>query len=324
MNFAYFATVLELLLIIKLVLSSNANKVKACIFEYHSGQIEHGEVYSPNYPHAYPNNLNCRYEFIAKDNERVILEIEDFELEPPQNNAHQEINFMDFIMTSRNSSSSSSNNRYAATKNERVSTVASNVDTNRQCFYDFLDVFSKDGQGRLYWRSRHCGSSIDAQIVSNSPTLILIFQTDRMLNFRGFKLKFHFSYLSILPFHSKQSVCGPSEVVGNGSVLSSPTYPYSYADSVSCAWTITVNKNENILIKFVDINLDSPCERSYVKFWDGYVGDVTKPDKNVCEKLAYYKRGVMMFKSKTNRLVIKYNGNLIYELDKNYFLFFKT
>ena len=273
-----------------------------CIFEYNSTHIDFGEVYSPNYPGAYPNNLNCRYEFYARENERVILEFVDFELEPPQNNAFQENNFLDLVLTyTRNTS-------LANTKPNKIETVTQGTDLTRQCFYDFLDVFFTDGQGRLYWRSRHCGSNIDTQIVSNSPTLILIFQTDRMLTFRGFKFKFHFSYLSILPFHSRQSLCGSSEITGNGSVLSSPSYPYSASDHVECAWTITVNKHERILIKFVDINLDPPCHRSHVKFWDGYVGDVSRPDRVVCEKLAYYKRGVMMFKSKTNRMVIKYTS----------------
>ena len=70
-----------------------------CVFEYTSTLISQGEVVSPNYPSSYPNNLNCRYEFYARENERVILQIEDFELEPAQNTAMQEINFMDFIET---------------------------------------------------------------------------------------------------------------------------------------------------------------------------------------------------------------------------------
>ena len=283
-----------------------SSSTEPCIFEYSSSQIEHGEVSSPKYPNSYDNNLNCRYEFYASENQRVILEILDFELEPAQNNGFQDNNFMDFVLTNaRNTSGLAS----SGNKKQKLDTVAPSSDLTRQCFYDFLDVFSTDGVGRLHWRSRHCGSNIESQIVSNSPTLILIFQTDRMLTFRGFKLKFHFSYLSILPFHSSQSLCGPSEITGNGSMLSSPSYPYSKSDHVECAWTITVNKDERILVKFVDINLDPPCHRSHVKFWDGYVSDVSKPDKLVCEKLAYYKRGIMMFKSKTNRMVIKYSGN---------------
>lgn len=70
-----------------------------CVFEYTSTLISQGEVVSPNYPSSYPNNLNCRYEFYARENERVIIQVEDFELEPAQNTAMQEINFMDFIET---------------------------------------------------------------------------------------------------------------------------------------------------------------------------------------------------------------------------------
>jgi len=80
-----------------------------CVFEYSSHLISQGEVVSPNYPAPYPNNLNCRYEFYARDNERVIIQVDDFELEPPQNTAVQEVNFMDFIETITRPTSSNSN-----------------------------------------------------------------------------------------------------------------------------------------------------------------------------------------------------------------------
>ena len=70
-----------------------------CVFEYSSTLISQGEVYSPNYPNSYPNNLNCRYEFYARDNERVIIQVDDFELEPAQTTNIQDIHFMDFIET---------------------------------------------------------------------------------------------------------------------------------------------------------------------------------------------------------------------------------
>lgn len=243
-----------------------------CVFEYVSTLISQGEIVSPNYPKDYPNNLNCRYEFYARDNERVIINIDDFELEAPQNTAVQEVNFMDFIETvtrpnpNLNRASGASSFGVNNHVDDSMSTSSSSTTVpppnspggdrdesslGKQCFYDFLDVFSSDGIGHLYWMARYCGRDIQSQIVSTSPTLILVFKTDRMLGFRGFKLRFHFSYLNILPFVTDTDKCGNAEISGNGSVLSSPGYPRAYPDHVDCAWTITVEKSKKILVSLI-------------------------------------------------------------------------
>ena len=58
------------------------------MFEFNSSETKHGEVYSPNYPHVYPNKIDCRYEFYGLANERVLLQIDDFQLEPPNGGTH--------------------------------------------------------------------------------------------------------------------------------------------------------------------------------------------------------------------------------------------
>ena len=306
-----------------------------CVFEYNSTLISQGEVYTPNYPRPYPNNLNCRYEFYARDNERVIIQVDDFQLEPPQTTSLEDVSFLDFVDTNTRSHQQPTTSTSPGGQQQRMppATTRGHVDTidgrqqsdanmtaaellsrqqeqsysNKQCFYDFLDVFTTDGQGRVYWRSRHCGSSIDPKIVSTSPTLILVLQTDRMLNFRGFKFRFHFSYLNILPLVT-EPICGPSEITGKGGLLNSPNYPFSFPPNIDCAWTITVEKHERSLIKFLDINLNQPCQQSHVSIWDGYVSDVNKPDLTVCEKLRYYHKGIQQYITKTNRLVLKFAG----------------
>jgi hypothetical protein len=76
-----------------------SSKLTPCVFEYNSSLISQGEVYTPNYPKEYPNNLNCRYEFYARENERVIIKVLDFMLEAPQVTSGQDIDFMDHIET---------------------------------------------------------------------------------------------------------------------------------------------------------------------------------------------------------------------------------
>ena len=165
-----------------------------CVFEYNSSVISQGEIFSPFYPGLYPNNVNCRYELNGRDNELIILQVDDFQLESAQSTAVQEVNFLDLIETVTRTNSFSSSDQQVDF-----------IDTNnnpfpvRQCFYDFLDIFAVDKQGRSSWRSRHCGSNIDSKIVSTTPNLVLVFQSDRMLTFRGFKLRFFFSNVNIFP-----------------------------------------------------------------------------------------------------------------------------
>ena len=307
-----FSIILTLLIISKV--KANAIKKEAgkmmpsskpgCVFEYNSTSMSQGEVYSPNYPGVYPNNLNCRYEFYGRENELVILTVEDFQLETPQSSSLNEINFMDFVETMTRSNLKETDETNKQQNND--------FNSNRQCFYDFLDVFTKDSHGKLNWRSRHCGNSIDHQIVSTSPTLILVFQTDRMLSYRGFKFRFHFSNLNIFPLVT-QSICGPSEIKSKGGIIASPNYPLSFPSNTECAWIITAEKHETILIKFVDVNLKQPCQNSRVSIWDGYVDDPTKPDMNVCEKLKYLHKGMQQYNSKTNRIVINFVGDKVYK-----------
>jgi hypothetical protein len=294
------------------------NQVQPCVFEFNSSLISQGEVFSPNYPNPYPNNLNCRYEFYGKENERVIIYVDEFDLEPPQSSSQNGLDLIDMVETVTRANSASSTKNFLFQSSNEISFGSQPIEyssSNRQCFYDFLDVFSVDGQGRTYWQSRHCGKQIDSKLVSTSPFLFLVFQTDRMLNFKGFKLRFHFSYLNILPFIT-QKICGESELQGNGSKIESPFYPMAFPVNTECAWTITVPKNQQILIKFIDVNFNQPCKQTSIQIWDGYVSNINKPDKLVCEKLAYYNRGVLQFKSKTNRIVIRFLGSRESSIEK--------
>ncbi len=278
--------------------------IQPCLFEINSTSKQEGEIYSPNYPSPYPNNLNCRYEFYGSENELIILEPEDFQLEAPNGVTNQDINFMDFVET-----------RGKNNDPQPKETTPHNY-FERQCFYDFLDVFTTNVYGTIIWHSRHCGSTIQKRIVSTSPTLFLVFQTDRMLAYKGFKFRYSFSNLDIFPLTTQIKHCGSSSITGNGGVLSSPHYPQKYPANTDCAWTITVQPHQTILIKFIDVNFEEACKLTFVNIWDGYVSNVDHPDMSVCDQLKFYHKGFKEFNSKSNRVVIKFETEKKRNLEK--------
>lgn len=289
-----------------------SNQDGECVYMFKSTISSHGVITSPKYPDPYPNNLYCRYEFYGRQNERVVIQVDDFDLEQPQST----IQDLNLINTADMSSMKLDDNEALSIKSDRKPKTVEDVMTElkkkaiatRQCFYDYLDIFSVDAHSRLFWRSRHCGSDIDTRIVSTSPALVLVFRSDRMLAYRGFKFQYNFSSLNTLPFKN-DPICGYTDIFGNGSLLASPHYPNYFPYHVECAWTIEVEQHKNVLIKFVDVNMNQSCQVSFLNIWDGYVNDIGSPDLVVCEKLSYYHKGQLQFKSKSNRVVIRYVTN---------------
>jgi hypothetical protein len=140
-----------------------------CSREYESINSPNGHIHSANYPDKYENNLFCVYDFLGRQNERVILTIDSLDLEPTQTisvlqvNNRQRVDEMDPVEK--------------ALLNDEYSEKAD----VQQCFYDYLDVYSVDVLGFYRMRSRYCGKHENLQIVSTSPKLRLIFATDRNL-----------------------------------------------------------------------------------------------------------------------------------------------
>lgn len=284
--------------------SATDNNIKRqlppCVFQYNSSFTQEGEISSPNYPSPYPNNLDCRYEFYGRENELIVLEPEDFQLESPQEPSNQDFNFFQFVETrpSNNDINRGTNNLNSETKDKSI---------ERQCFYDFIDVFTANMNGVMVWHSRHCGNTIEKRIVSTSPTLILVFKTDRMLAYKGFKFQYSFSNLDIFPLNTEVQ-CGPSAITGHGGVVTSPNYPYRYEESTDCAWTISVPEGQRILVKFTDVNFAESCKHTKLSIWDGYVTDVEHPDFWVCEQLKFYHKKMKVYLSRSNRIVVNFEG----------------
>ena len=51
-----------------------------CSFTINSGGQKSGEIMSPTYPGTYPKDLQCSYQFIGRENQRLRIEFRDFDL----------------------------------------------------------------------------------------------------------------------------------------------------------------------------------------------------------------------------------------------------
>ena len=267
-----------------------------CSQEIRSKTNGNGYIQSPNYPSAYPNQLFCVYEFFGEVNEHAIIEIEDFELEPPK------------LISALEPVNSSS--RYSEVEKKHIFEAVRNSDDFQalQCFNDYFDIYNYNNIMKYYeFYKRICGTQMKKRFVANSPRFRIIFSSDMNNQYKGFKLKFHFSFINISPFKT-DSACGSSNITGDGGILSSPFYPKVFPSIIECAWTITVDESEKILIKFKELNFNEPCTTTYVHIWDGYVNNVDKPDLIACQKLSFYLRGEKYIKAKSNRVVIKFIG----------------
>lgn len=276
-----------------------------CSIKFDSKNNPNGYLQTINYPSHYPNDLFCVFEFQGKLNERVILLIEDFELEPAKVISILDSEYVDVNEPGEPIVAQSGRNIDSDIVVEIMNSYEFDI---MQCFYDYLDVYTYNMNDYYEWSKRYCGDKIEPQIVSTTPNLKLVFGTDRNLQYKGFKIKFYFSYVNILPFITTD-ICGQTNITGNGGILTSPNYPAVFPYNLECAWTITVSEKKRILIKFIDLNFNEGCHESYVHIWDGYVDKVDKPSLSACQKLSFYLKSDKHILTKTNRAVIKFNGN---------------
>ena len=271
-----------------------------CSQSFHSKIHKTGYIQSPNYPSEYPNKLFCIYEFFGDTNEHVIISVEDFELEAPK--LISIFQSIDFNLTMIEDE----------LEKEEISKTINNSNFEiKQCFNDYFETYNYNFK---YYElnKRYCGNEYQKQIVANVPQFRIIFSSDEKNQFKGFKLKFYFSLINISPFITSDSLCGFNNITGEGGLISSPYYPKIFPSPIECAWTITVDREKKILINFKDLNFNEPCSISYVHIWDGYMNKINEPDEIFCQKLLT--RNIKFMKTKSNRVVIKFNGNRV---DKN-------
>jgi len=68
------------------------------------------------------------------------------------------------------------------------------------------------------------------------------------------------------------------------------------------------------------VNFAESCKHTKLSIWDGYVTDIESPDFAVCEQLKYYHKNFKSYVSKSNRIVVNFEGlkfmSVNHELEK--------
>jgi hypothetical protein len=280
------------LIIIDLVLKIlivNAGLPQKCTFIFYSDENSHGIITSPQYPNEnYPADYLCRYEFYSIDNERLILDVLDFELEKAE------------LILSLKQTNTLDNYSKRTSINESFK----NQTQFYQCFYDYLDVFDIDSNGLYHFNSRFCGNKIPKRLIAQTSHTLIVFSSDRTQQLTGFKISFYYSTLNVLPFRTNVALCGDSELDGENGLIEM----HLIEQEVHCAWSIQVHDYKRILIKFQQMNFT----QSKIFVWEERVLNEDEANFTITHEAQSYLELRGRYLSKSNRLVIRFIG---YEYD---------
>ncbi|WAR06690.1 CUBN-like protein, partial [Mya arenaria] len=137
----------------------------------------------------------------------------------------------------------------------QLSFVDIDIENNRQCRYDYVEVREQNSNGRLV--GLFCGSTIPDPVTSSSNALWVKYRTDYSVSGRGF----HIFYVS---------VCSNTLTDFSG-VIESPNFPNPYPHNLNCTWVIdtTMGNIVNISFSHFDIESHSNCQFDYLQINDG-------------------------------------------------------
>ncbi|VVC39263.1 EGF-like, conserved site,EGF-like calcium-binding domain,CUB domain,EGF domain,EGF-like calcium- [Cinara cedri] len=131
------------------------------------------------------------------------------------------------------------------------------ITTKLTCNNDDI-LFATDGDEN-FLLMKYCSASIKNDklyIISSFPTTKITVKSDpRLVNFTA-----TFDYFI--------NSCG-GQLYGQKITITSPNYPHNYRQNNICAWLANLPENENIIIRFNDIDLESSCDNNYVVLYDG-------------------------------------------------------
>ncbi|XP_067945830.1 suppressor of lurcher protein 1-like isoform X2 [Watersipora subatra] len=211
-----------------------------------SESSKRGNFSSPSYPENYPKNFQCEFKFVGDLNERVLINITDFQL----------------------------------------SGQPTEVTTwNSMCPDDYIDIFIEIEHPdhnilELPHQGRYCGNDLSRLphlLMSLNRTLIIWFDTDGdNQTSRGFFGTYEF--ISDEPYKMGQQAnlgsCGwtmKSDVKMEGYIMA-PYYPAVYPDNLNCYYKLEGRPGQRIKLEFIDFDIyygGDHCPYDSLRIHDG-------------------------------------------------------
>ena len=163
-----------------------------------------------------------------------------------------------------------------------------------ECCGDFVDVY--DGSSPYYPRLARLTNQSQT-LYSSGRYMCIRFTTDDSGTSRGFRLQYTATAQSPTTTSSQSACTGLESLVANpysSTYLSSPGYPYSYDNSLSCEWRITSAYSNNVVqLEVLDIDLEVCCD--YVDVYDGLSSSYSRLVRLTNQKETVYSSGQYMY-----------------------------
>ena len=141
--------------------------------------------------------------------------------------------------------------------------------------WDYVEV--RDGPGPYSpLMGRFCGNNAPADIRSSANVMWVKFFSDGTTNRPGFS-----AMLS-----QETPICGNNMILNTTStpqILSSPNYGIGYPNNVRCSWIISADRRENILIKVLNMDIESStgCVKDKLTIKDESYGSSNHITQNI-------------------------------------------
>uniref|UniRef100_A0A669E0J6 Cubilin n=1 Tax=Oreochromis niloticus TaxID=8128 RepID=A0A669E0J6_ORENI len=171
--------------------------------------METGAFNSPNYPDAYPPNVECVWTIRSSPGNRIQLSFITFQLQG-----------------------------------------------DSDCQNDYLEIREGNATGPLV--DRFCGNSLPSNYTSVIAHIMWVkFVSDASVSGAGFRATFSHLY--------------GVDVTGESGQIASPLYPRTYPNNADYHWTITVDGDSYIQIRFLDMDIEDlyDCYYDHLKIFDG-------------------------------------------------------
>ncbi|XP_064628217.1 cubilin-like isoform X3 [Lineus longissimus] len=236
---------------------SNAHHIRGteCDMRVLSAGESNGTITSPNYPHAYPLNVTCRYYidgFMDKQNlEKVRLNFEKFQLPVNGGRGHHHHH-----------------------RHHQSSAMSLKMDDESRCPNGYVKAYGKGQTESDKPDGEFCGSEVESNFISSNPRLLLVFDSHGKKAGQGFKANYKFEVDYGIPSgtmatprkcHFIYKSDGTTE--SKQGSTNSPRYPGSYPKDLNCVYEFHGLPNEQVRVSFDNFFLAGDkalCNEDYI------------------------------------------------------------